>query len=103
AVTDDARLADRIRQMSLHGLSHDAWNRYAGGRVWDYRIMAPGYKYNLTDIAAAIGLRQLERAEDLRQEREAIANRYRTGLSDVVEIELPIDSADRLHSWHLFP
>ncbi len=103
AVTDDVKLAERIRQMSLHGLSHDAWNRYSGGGVWDYRILAPGYKYNLTDIAAAIGLRQLERAENLRCDREAIARRYRECLSDVAEIELPVDLHDRLHSWHLFP
>ena len=73
AVTDDPTLADRMRQMSLHGLSHDAWGRYAGGGAWDYRIVAPGYKYNLTDMAAAIGMHQLARAEAMRLEREAIA------------------------------
>ena len=69
AVTDDEKLADRMRQMSLHGLSHDAWKRFAGNNAWDYRIVAPGYKYNLTDIAAAIGIHQLARAEDMRRER----------------------------------
>ena len=62
AVTDDAKLAERMRMMSLHGLSHDAWGRYSGGS-WDYRIVEAGYKYNLTDVAAAIGVHQLERAE----------------------------------------
>jgi perosamine synthetase len=103
AVTNDAKLAERIRQMSLHGLSNDAWRRYAGGNAWDYRILAPGYKYNLTDIAAAIGLRQLERAEAMRCEREAIAHRYRAELGYVEEIELPGDPPDRIHAWHLFP
>ena len=74
AVTDDAALADRMRMMSLHGLSHDAWGRYSGGGSWDYRIVEAGYKYNLTDIAAAIGVHQLERAEAMRVEREAIAH-----------------------------
>ena len=67
AVTDDAALADRMRMMSLHGLSHDAWDRYSGGGSWDYRIVEAGYKYNLTDMAAAIGVHQLARAEAMRR------------------------------------
>lgn len=103
AVTDDAGLADRIRLMSLHGLSHDAWKRFSEGGSWDYRIVAPGFKYNLTDIAAAIGIHQLARAEEMRQQRELIARRYLEELADVQEIELPPDDTDRIHSWHLFP
>ncbi len=61
AVTADEELAERMRCMSLHGLSLDAWNRFRTGASWDYRIVAPGFKYNLTDIAAAIGIHQLER------------------------------------------
>ena len=102
AVTDDDRLASRIRQMSLHGLSRDAWNRYSSAQ-WDYRIEAPGYKYNLTDIAAAIGIHQLARAEQMRQAREAIAGEFRARLADVDVIDLPPVSPDRVHSWHLFP
>jgi perosamine synthetase len=103
AVTDEPALADRMRLMSLHGLSHDAWKRYSGGSSWDYRILAPGYKYNMTDVAAAIGVHQLQRAEAMRLEREALAMRYRTELADVDELELPPVPADRIHSWHLFP
>ena len=103
AVTDDDRLAARMRQMSLHGLSHDAWKRYSGNGAWDYRIAAAGFKYNLTDIAAAIGNCQLLRAEEMRRQREAIAGEYRRALADVEQIELPPESADRIHSWHLFP
>ena len=103
AVTDDEQLAARMRKMSLHGLSHDAWKRYAGNHAWDYKIVAPGYKYNMTDIAAAIGLHQLARAEDYRLERQAIARRYREALADVEQLELPPDPEDRVHSWHLFP
>ncbi|MGC4054004.1 MAG: DegT/DnrJ/EryC1/StrS family aminotransferase [Paludibaculum sp.] len=68
--------------MSLHGLSHDAWNRYSGGKAWDYRIVAPGYKYNLTDLAASIGIHQLARAEAMRQERESLASRYCEAFAD---------------------
>ena len=103
AVTDDDRLAARMRQMSLHGLSHDAWKRYSGNGAWDYRIVAAGFKYNLTDIAAAIGNCQLRRAEEMRRDREAIAREYRRAFADLEQIELPPDPADRIHSWHLFP
>jgi dTDP-4-amino-4,6-dideoxygalactose transaminase len=102
-VTDDADLAGRIRQMSLHGLSRDAWGRYAAGGSWDYQILAPGYKYNLTDVASAIGLEQLARAEDMRRRREALALAYRDSLGDLDELELPPELPDRLHAWHLFP
>ncbi|HEY8188847.1 MAG TPA: DegT/DnrJ/EryC1/StrS family aminotransferase [Pyrinomonadaceae bacterium] len=102
AVTGDPEIMCRIRSMSLHGLSHDAWGRYAGG-TWDYKIMAPGFKYNLTDIAASIGIHQLARAEEMRRDRETIARVYMEELSDVEEIELPSDNPNRIHSWHLFP
>ncbi len=103
AVTDDSELADRIRLMSLHGLSHDAWGRYSGGNSWDYRIIAPGFKYNLTDIAAGIGIGQLAKAEQMRRERETIAHYYLQQLADVEEIQLPAADPNRIHSWHLFP
>jgi len=102
AVTDDPDLAARIRQMSLHGLSRDAWGRYAMGGSWDYQILAPGYKYNLTDVASAIGVHQLERAEAMRRARKALAQGYFDTLGKVSELELPIDPPDRVHSWHLF-
>jgi perosamine synthetase len=103
AVTGDAALADRMRLMSLHGLSHDAWGRYTGGGSWDYRILAPGFKYNMTDLAAAIGVAQLARAEEMRRAREDRARRYMERLRRVEEIELPGEDPDRLHAWHLFP
>jgi dTDP-4-amino-4,6-dideoxygalactose transaminase len=103
AVTNNELLAERIRLMSLHGLSHDAWGRFAKGGNWDYKIVQPGYKYNLTDIAAAIGCHQLARAESMRAQREAVANHYFEALANVSEIDLPHNDPDRLHSWHLFP
>jgi perosamine synthetase len=89
--------------MSLHGLTHDAWNRYSESGSWDYKIGAPGFKYNLTDIAAAIGIHQLARSEQMRVDRESIARRYLDEFRDIPEIELPPDPTDRIHSWHLFP
>lgn len=102
-VTNHGELAERMRMMSLHGLSQDAWNRYAHGGSWDYKIAAPGYKYNLTDIAAAIGIHQLARAEEMRQQREAVAQCYREAFSQTEELALPCEDVNRLHSWHLFP
>lgn len=103
ATTDHDELAQRIRRMSLHGLSHDAWDRYSGNGSWDYRIVAPGFKYNLTDIAASLGLLQLERAEAMRHERQTLAENYMRDLASVDEIELPPRVPDRVHAWHLFP
>ena len=101
--TEDDDLAARMRHMALHGLSTDAWGRYTSKGSWDYRILAPGFKYNLTDIAAAIGLHQLARAEAMRVARADIARRYREALADLDEVALPRDPDDRIHSWHLFP
>ena len=91
-----------MRVMSLHGLSKDAWNRYTGGG-WDYQIVAPGFKYNLTDVAAAIGIHQLARAERMREARERLARAYREQLAGIAEIALPLGALDRIHAWHLFP
>jgi perosamine synthetase len=104
AVTADPALADRMRSMSLHGLSHDAWERYSGGGSWDYQILAPGYKYNMTDLAAAIGIHQLARAGEMRRRRELIAAQYIEALAKVEELETPSAlHANRIHAWHLFP
>ena len=103
ATTSDSELADRIRLMSLHGLSHNAWSRYSGSGSWDYRIIAPGFKYNLTDIAAAIGIHQLARAEQMRLERESIAHQYLRAFARVEELSVPQVDENRIQSWHLFP
>ncbi len=103
AVTDRPDLAERIRLMTLHGLSKDAWNRYSGGGSWDYRIVAPGFKYNMPDTAAALGLVQLERAETFRLQRQAVAEHYLADLAEIDEIGLPLSDSNRLHAWHLFP
>ena len=102
AVTDDEELAAHMRSLSLHGLSNDAWGRYGSKGSWDYRILAAGFKYNLTDIAAAIGLHQLARAEAMREERQAIAETFLEAFADLPEIQLPPPAPNRKHSWHLF-
>ena len=101
-VTDSPELAARARRMSLHGLSADAWQRYGASGSWRYQIVAPGFKYNLTDIAAALGRVQLTKANQLCEARRRIAARYAELLGDVEEIELPTARPDRRSSWHLY-
>jgi dTDP-4-amino-4,6-dideoxygalactose transaminase len=105
-VTDSDAIADRARVMRLHGISRDAWKRYTSSGQWYYEIEEAGFKYNMTDLAAAIGLVQLERAEATWQARARIAQRYRTGVVQAgldKVLELPPDAADGdVHAWHLF-
>jgi perosamine synthetase len=102
AVTDDDALAERMRLMSLHGMSKDAWKRYTAAGSWYYEVVAPGFKYNLTDIASAIGRVQLARADELWQSRRRVVARYREALAGVPGLELPTEEPNRQHSWHLF-
>jgi perosamine synthetase len=102
ACTDDAQLADRMRIMSLHGISRDAWKRFTGEGSWFYEITAPGFKYNLTDIASALGIHQLRESDRFHAERRRVAERYTRLLSDIDELELPVEMPDRMHSWHLY-
>ena len=102
--TDDAGRAERCRRMALHGLSRSAWNRYQKGGAWRYEILAPGFKYNMTDVAAAMGLIQLRKAEAMRARREQIALAYdREFESLAATFELPARSTDSSHAWHLYP
>jgi dTDP-4-amino-4,6-dideoxygalactose transaminase len=96
-------VAKRCRTMRLHGMDRDASDRYRRvGAPWYYEVVAPGYKYNLTDIAAAIGLEQLKKAYTFRTRREEIAKRYMEGLADLPLI-LPESAPEGdLHSWHLY-
>jgi len=102
ACTNDDRIADRMRVMALHGISKDAWKRFTSEGSWDYEIVAPGFKYNLTDIASSLGIHQLRRADELHRVRAGRASRFHECLSGVDEIALPVEPADRVHSWHLY-
>jgi dTDP-4-amino-4,6-dideoxygalactose transaminase len=101
--TDDEDLATGMRSWSLHGLSRNAWDRYAQHGSWYYEVVRPGFKYNMTDIQAALGLRQLERLPQLQRRRRQIAALYRVGLSDLTAVELPVQQPEVLHAWHLYP
>ncbi len=101
--TDNDEWADRMRIMSLHGISKDAWKRYTSEGNWYYEIIDPGYKYNLTDIAAALGVTQLKKANLFWERRTEIASMYSEAFKEIEAIEIPINGAeDIVHSWHLY-
>lgn len=102
-VTRDPEIAKRARIMRLHGINRDAFDRFtANVPSWYYEIVAPGFKYNLTDIAASIGLHQLKKANLFQKRRQAIAERYNAELAGL-PIVLPPDAAPGdTHSWHLY-
>jgi dTDP-4-amino-4,6-dideoxygalactose transaminase len=100
--TEDPSLADRCRVMALHGISHDAWKRYTAEGSWYYEVIAPGYKYNMTDVAAAMGLAQLAKAEAMWHRRQAIAGRYNRAFAALPALQTPHDRPDSRHAWHLY-
>jgi perosamine synthetase len=100
--TDDDDYADRARMMSLHGISRDAWNRYTAAGSWRYEILHAGFKYNLTDIAAALGIEQLKRCHAFRERRAAIARRYDQAFAGVEALTLPVCRDHVEHAWHLY-
>ncbi len=102
-VTRDAELAQRAKVMRLHGMSRDAFDRFtATVPSWAYEIVAPGFKYNLTDIAAAVGLHQLKRLPAFQRRREEIAAIYNEAFSDLPLVTPPLPAAGERHSWHLY-
>jgi dTDP-4-amino-4,6-dideoxygalactose transaminase len=103
--TENEEYADRMRIMSLHGISKDAWKRYTAEGNWYYEIIAPGYKYNLTDIAAGLGVAQLRKADAFLKRRMQIADRYHEAFQGLDELDLPLAVEGKegtTHSWHLY-
>ena len=102
-VTRDDALAKRARMMRLHGMNRDAFDRYtATVPSWYYEVVAPGFKYNLTDIAAALGIHQLRRANTFQARREQLAARYDAALAGLPVITPPRSRAGDRHAWHLY-
>lgn len=103
ATTNDAGLDERMRRLSLHGMDRGAWARYGPGGSAFYEIDEAGYKYNMTDPQAALGLSQLARLDAWNARRAAIAARYHSGLADVPALRLPVARRDVSPVWHLYP
>jgi dTDP-4-amino-4,6-dideoxygalactose transaminase len=101
--TDDAALADRCRLLALHGMSRDAWQRYTNAGSWFYEVLEPGYKQNMTDLQAAIGIHQLQRLDEFTRIRRRYGALYDAALADLPELECPRRWPDRFHTFHLYP
>jgi perosamine synthetase len=102
ATTNNSKWAERMRIMSLHGISHDAWKRYTKEGSWYYEVLYPGFKYNLTDLAAAIGGEQLKKCSEFWQARQRIAMTYSRAFAELDGVQVPACRSDVQHAWHLF-
>ena len=102
-LTGAPALVNRARVLGLHGMSGTAWNRYSAKGRWYYEVLEPGYKYNMTDIQAALGLKQLERLEEMQTRRREVVKAYYQGLGDLPAIGLPSERSHVQSAWHLFP
>lgn len=100
--TNNVELANTMRNLSLHGLSRDAWTRYSSEGSWYYEVIAAGYKYNMNDIAASLGLHQLARLDELIKVRRRYAALYSEAFADMPEIQVPTTAPDVTHAWHLY-
>ena len=102
-VTRDPQIAQRCRVMRLHGIDRDAFDRYTSRNAsWSYQVVAPGFKYNMTDIASALGIHQLRKVERFQRRREQLADRYDKALKSL-DVRLPAHArAGDEHAWHLY-
>lgn len=102
-VTRDADLARRCRTMRLHGISRDVFDRYTSTKPsWHYEVVAPGFKYNMSDLAAAVGIQQLKKAWRFQAQRQALAERYNAAFDTLPVMLPPQATPDDLHAWHLY-
>lgn len=100
---DDEALAARCRRLALHGMSRDAWQRYTSEGSWYYEVLEPGYKQNMTDIQAALGIHQLRRLDGFIALRQRYAAQYDRAFADLPEVAVPIRRPGRSHTFHLYP
>jgi dTDP-4-amino-4,6-dideoxygalactose transaminase len=101
-LTGSPELIARARTLGLHGMSRDAWKRYGHGGSWFYEVDAPGFKYNMTDVQAAMGLAQLRKLDGFQRRRRAIVASYNEAFRDVDALETPVERPEVEHAWHLY-
>jgi dTDP-4-amino-4,6-dideoxygalactose transaminase len=101
--TEDSEITDKLRKLRLHGMSKDSWKRYSGTGSWYYDVTSAGFKYNMTDIQASIGLHQLDKFEYMQNLREKIAQKYNRAFRDIDEVIVPKVKENVKHAWHLYP
>jgi dTDP-4-amino-4,6-dideoxygalactose transaminase len=101
-VTEDEPLAAKMRILTLHGMSKDAWKRYSSAGSWYYEVVDAGYKYNMTDIQASLGIHQLNKLNGFIERRQEISYHFDEAFQGMDEIETPIRHQDRNHVYHLY-
>src|ERR1700730_18116935 len=101
-LTGQPEILEEARIWSLHGMNRDAWKRYGAGNSWFYEVTRPGFKYNMTDLQAAIGLHQLAKLPRFRARRAAIAHRYNAAFSAFEHFQTPAQRPEVEHAWHLY-
>lgn len=101
--TNRGDLADKMRILSLHGISKDAWKRYSSEGSWYYEIAYSGYKYNMSDLQASIGIHQMKKLDQMQKRREEIADMYNKSFGPIPQITTPTVKSYTTHAWHLYP
>jgi dTDP-4-amino-4,6-dideoxygalactose transaminase len=101
-LTGSPELIGRARKLALHGMSRDAWKRYGPGGSWFYEVEEPGFKYNMTDIQAAMGLAQLRKLEGFQARRREVVAAYNLAFSGLEAVETPVERPEVEHAWHLY-
>lgn len=101
-LTGHRGLLEEARRWSLHGMSRDAWKRYGADGSWFYDVVCPGFKCNMTDIQACLGLHQLKKLPGLHAKRRAIARKYQAAFQGCKELAIPVERDDVQHAWHLY-
>jgi dTDP-4-amino-4,6-dideoxygalactose transaminase len=100
--TDRLALAEAMRMLALHGVSHEAWDRYSERGTWQYDVLVHGFKYNLSDIQAALGIHQLHKLDHFIERRTQYARMYQDAFAGMEELEPPPDNPRCRHAWHLY-
>ncbi len=100
--TADDELAERMRLLTLHGMNKDAWKRYTAAGSWYYEVMLPGYKSNMTDMQASLGIHQLRKLDGFIETRRRYTRLYDAAFANLPEIEIPLTHSDRSHIYHLY-
>lgn len=101
-LTGEESFIDKARMISLHGLNKDAWRRYQNDSAWYYEVVQPGFKYNMTDIQASLGIHQLKRVKSFQERRREIVKRYNQAFSREESLQTPVERDEVDHSWHLY-
>jgi len=101
-LTGERGLIEQARSLSLHGMNRDAWKRYDKGGSWYYEVESPGFKYNMTDIQASIGLQQLKKLNGFQQRRQEIVRKYNEAFASCPCVQVPVQRPYVKHAWHLY-